>query len=145
MYEALIVEKLTYEVMDVFRDELKKHAETKSKQQTLTAQPGPFIQGVIYSLSNVLLKELNIAFENYHKEEHQKTAYTHEPMTLCEFAGFNAQQLRLRLPGPGLDVHVDRASAKLTILFYLNDCEDGEIVLYLLPEDERQEEKKKSL
>lgn len=70
------------------------------------------------------MNEMNVAFENWHKENHEKTAYTHDPLTLCEFPGFGAQQLRLRLPGPGLDVHVDRASAKLTMLYYLNKEED---------------------
>jgi len=133
LYEELPVEKLGYEVDEI----ITKHTEEKVTSNTITATPGPFIDAVIHSLSNTLLKEMNIAYEKYHSENHEKTAYTHEPMSLCEFQGFNAKQLRLRLPGPGLSVHVDRASAKLTILYYLNECKGGEILLYLLPEEKR--------
>jgi len=145
MYEELCVEKLNYEVNDVLSRELKNHQEQKSKVQTITAHPGPFIEAVIHSLSATMMKELNIAFNNFHKNGNFKeTVYTHKPLNLCKFTGFNAQQLRLRLPGDGLDVHVDRSSAKLTVLYYLNDCEGGEIVLYLSPEEKRLNLEKKS-
>lgn len=138
LYEDLPVEKLTYEVNDVMAAELKEHeAEIAQNVKTLTAKPGPFIKAVIHSLSTTFMNELNIAFEKWHQEGHPKTAYSHDPMEFAPFAGFNAQQLRLRLPGVGLDTHVDRASAKLTLLYYLNECQGGEIVLYLLPEDKR--------
>jgi len=145
-YEDLPVEKLTYEVNDILRAELNKHAEDNSKLLTITAQPGPFIQAVIYSLSETFMKNLNSAFEEFHRKEVTVTsAYTHPPMKFTKFPGFNAQQLRLRLPGNGLDVHVDRSSAKLTVLYYLNNqYEGGELVLHMLSDEKNKDLTKKN-
>mmetsp|Transcript_13733 Transcript_13733/g.18895 ORF Transcript_13733/g.18895 Transcript_13733/m.18895 type:complete len:339 (-) Transcript_13733:128-1144(-) len=69
--------------------------------------------------------------------ERKGAYYPKEKIELVEFAGFGAKQVRLRSPGGGLDLHIDRSSAYLTVLYYLNECEGGEIVLYMLPKDKR--------
>jgi hypothetical protein len=58
-----------------------------------------------------------------------RTLYWHRPITFKPFSGFQAKQLRLRATGSDLGLHMDRASAKLTVLYYPNnDWEGGELV-----------------
>jgi hypothetical protein len=143
LYENLCIEKLTYEVNDILRLELQKKSDENSKLQTVIAKPGPFIEAVIYSLSETLMKNLNTAYEEWYSTESNRileTAYTHPPMKFTKFPGFNTQQLRLRFPGIGLDPHVDRASAKLTVLYYLNNqFEGGELVVHILSDEKNKD------
>jgi len=124
----------------------KKKSEENSKLQTIIAKPGPFIEAVIYSLSETLMKNLNTAYEEWHSTPDRiQTAYTHPPMKFTKFPGFNTQQLRLRRPGIGLDPHVDRASAKLTVLYYLNNqSEGGELVAHILSDEKNKDLSKRN-
>ena len=139
LYEGLCVEKLGYDVASI----LEKHKDADAN--VTVTDYGSFVAAAIESLSTTFLHGLSAALSQY--DERMKageegcaaTAYTHHAFPLCAFSGFNGTQLRLRLPGDGLDVHVDRSSACVTILYYLNDCEGGEIVLHVLDDIARQD------
>lgn len=58
-----------------------------------------------------------------------RTIYWHQPIVFSEFQGFQAKQMRLREVGSNLGTHMDRSSAKLTVLYYPNEVwEGGELV-----------------
>ena len=146
LYEALPVEKLGYDVNDILKKFEKSEAKKVGESETIR-ETGPFIQTAIDFLTNRLIDGLNEALgdnerkQQKEEEEEKESAYTHGNINLCEFSGFSEKQLRLRYPGHNLDIHVDRSSACLTVLYYLNTPKDGEIVLYLLGEEKRKKKK----
>ena len=79
-----------------------------------------------------LMAEFNEAFSEY--DETIKTSYYHPPQTFETFKGYMGTQLRMRVSG-ALDKHIDRSSARLTVLYYLNTCEGGDLRLWLLPKE----------
>jgi hypothetical protein len=98
---------------------------------------GMFIDAMIQSVSATFLQRLSDVLE---KEDfsHIHSLYSRPPVSLKVFRGFDCEQLRLRYPGRGLHVHLDRTSAYLTVLYYLNACDGGEVVLYVSPEEKCQ-------
>ena len=138
LYEDLPVEKLGYDVNDILKKfEQKSDAEKVGESETVK-DTGLFIQTAIDFLTNRLIDGLNEALQRDKENRKKETAYSHNNVELCEFSGFSEKQLRLRYPGYNLDTHVDRSSACVTVLYYLNAPQDGEIVLYLLGEEKRK-------
>lgn len=82
LYEDLCVEKLGYEVKDVIRNSIANNSmflfrlsfeiylliELEDNRKTIVAEPSIFIEALIDSISNTFLRELNIAYTNYHSE-----------------------------------------------------------------------------
>mmetsp|Transcript_23896 Transcript_23896/g.37222 ORF Transcript_23896/g.37222 Transcript_23896/m.37222 type:complete len:307 (-) Transcript_23896:26-946(-) len=141
LYEALPVEKLTYDVNDILRKYEEKPESHRVGGSETVKDCGQFILTAIDFLTNRLIDGLNEALLRDAASRTEETAYTHTDVALCEFSGFSEKQLRLRYPGHNLDTHVDRSSALVTVLYYLNTPVDGEIVLYLLNEEKRKEKK----
>jgi len=98
--------------------------------------PGPYLEAVINAISEKLLLELNSALKT-HINQKNKTVYWHDIQDLVEFSGFDGKQLRLRTKG-NLGVHIDRKSAKITVLIYLNkNCSGGELCAHLFPSEKK--------
>jgi len=117
------------------------------KKESIVILPGPYIQAVIDSISEKLLTEMNAALkENIqkYKDKPSKSVYWHEESELCEFTGFIGKQLRLRPKGT-LGIHIDRSSAKITVLIYLNKkWEGGEFCAHLFPPQKKYDQQTRS-
>lgn len=67
--------------------------------------------------------QLNNITSNYSQSTH-----------LNIFKGYMGTQLRMRVSDT-LGHHIDRSSAQMTVLYYLNECKGGELRLWVVPED----------
>jgi len=125
--------KISEEVQEIIKEEMVKDESSPS----YTIEPREYLDAVITSISEIFMERLNTHMAGWHERhdwDNVKSVFWHQPIVFSEFTGFQSKQLRLRKPGVGLDKHVDRASAKLTVLYYPNlEWAGGELVAYVPP------------
>jgi len=124
------------EADQICKNRLNKAEKEGDLQDAFVLEPGPYLDAVINAISEKLLQELNSVLKR-NITQNKKTVYWHDPPELVQFSGFDGKQLRLRTKG-NLGVHIDRKSAKITVLIYLNkNCSGGEFCAHLFPPEKK--------
>ena len=129
-----IFDNILKEYSELEVNALKKIEENKLDSILLEPTLGgkSLIETIKQFFSHQLRELLNKESFNY--KPITKGNYYHPYKEMKLFQGYKEAQFRIRTSG-GLGLHMDRTCAEITILYYLNSCEGGDLRMNLLPKD----------